>query len=433
MIFCRFVLAVALATGWFVFAPAESAQAQRKLAPGVLKVIEPQIDIRDTHSLPMALPGLDVENYDPATFSKAETLFAQTRQVVFFRDIHHLEFAFLPLRQMKVTARDENGEPRERIVWYLVYRIRNTGAAVSYKEFDDPRFGHIDRDIDLQPTEIDESVLPGRFFGNLVLGGWAFDPENNAYAWNEYDSQVVPKLHQIIAREEDPDQEYLDLIEMAQHVFEPVAPENESGGKWGIALWYNVDPSLDFVTLKVRGLTNAYRLEHNPDGSIDQKYRTLQLNFYRPGDGLQEARDPIIYGIPLTDSPTDQAEIATRYQLPGPVIRGEYVNQDNLRTSVLFESDAEINPRNFESAVAAQLDSGNIPENVSEGFSFAGTPLGGDAKVTTDVQGLKWTVEDTWEGKARKFVIRLYPEFWEKTTDGQIRLIKRLDYLWVYE
>lgn len=83
--------------------------------------------------------------------------------------------------------------------------------------------------------------------------------------------------------------------------------------------------------------------------------------------------------------------------------------------------------------MAAELDAGQISQSVVEGFAGAGLQLGGDAAVSTDVPGLRWTVTDTWENQKREFVIRLHPEFWEKTIEGGIRFIKRLDYLWIYE
>jgi hypothetical protein len=409
------------------------AAAQRKLAPGVLNVVPPEINIRDTHSLPMPLPGLQVEPYVPDTFAQSETLYSSTRAVTFFRDVYQYEFSFLPLRQIRVDATTPDGKPRQVNVWYLVYRVRDVGAAVSYKENEDPKYGHIDRELDFQPAKIDENTLPGRFFGVFRLGGWVYDSQAGTYSFVEYKDQVLPDLQRIIAQEEDPGQQYLDTVQMAQQILEKFPADTDQGGKWGIAIWYNVDPRLDFVSVKIGGLTNAFRLELNPDGTLDIRQKQLQLNFWRPGDVVEQEQDKIIYGIPLTDDALDQTEIAAKYRLPGPVIRGESVNQDNLRTSVLFETDAEIDPLTFDSRVAAELDAGQVAKSVQEAFSAAGLPLGGDASIKTEVSGHRWAISDTWEGQNRSFVIRLHPEFWEKTVDGKIRLIKRLDHLWIYE
>ncbi len=429
MEFKRLVLALCLAGGLL----AGDLFAQRKLAPDVLNVIPPVIDVRDAHSLPMPLPGFQTEPFVPQVFPESETLYSQTRQVIFYRDLWQLEFTFLGLRQFKVNAVNPDGETRQKNIWYIVYRIRDVGSAVSHRQVQDPKFGHVDTEIVLEPDAVNPETLPQRFFGNFILNGWVQDPRTGMYSLIEYKDQVVPGAFKLIAREEDPGQEYLDTVQMAQQVLQQYPADSDQGGKWGIALWYNVDPRIDYVTVRVRGLTNAFRLERNPDDTIAVRNKTLQLNFWRPGDGIEQDRDKVEFGIPLLDNPLQQTEIATRYRLPGPIIRGELVDPENLRTHILFETDAEIDPNTFDSAVAAELDAERITESVIEGFTGAGLPLGGDAAISTDVPGLRWTLTDTWENQPREFVIRLHPEFWEKTIDGGIRFIKRLDHVWLYE
>jgi hypothetical protein len=403
-------------------------------------VIPAEINQRDAHSLPMAVPGLQAPNYIPEVFPETDTLHASTQRVVMYRDVYQYEFAFLPLRQHKVKARNPEGASREKNIWYLVYRIRDVGATISHESFQDPKFGYVDSEPKPGVEKLDADVLHQRFFGNFVLTGWVQTYENGQggervpkYHEVEYQNMTLPQVHAQIASEEDPDQEYLDSVQMAQQILEKYPAESDQGGKWGIAIWYNVDPRLDYVTIKVGGLTNAFRLDHLPDNSIRVRQRFLQLNFWRPGDSIDQDEDRIVYGIPLADDKNEQALIARRYRLPGPVIRGESTNMETLRTSILFETDAELDPDTFDSAVATQLDNGVIPETVQEGFKSAGTPLGGNASIQTDVKGYRWTIRDNWEGQDREFSIRLHPEFWEKTADGNIRLIKRLDHLWIYE
>ncbi len=381
----------------------------------------------------MPLPGLEVEPYQPATFPKTETLFSTTRQVVFFRDVWQYEFGFLGLRQLKIEATGPDGGDRVKNIWYLAYRVRNTGVAVSHDKVPDPRFGHVDHVINTAPGELDPNTLPGRFFPVFTLSGWVQDAATGTYQLVEYKDRVLPGVKELVAREEDPDETYLDTVQMVRQVLERFPADSGQGGTWGLAVWYNVDPAIDFVTVKVNGLTNAFRLERNPDGELDVIAKTLQLNFWRPGDRIDEDEDVVDYGIPLLDNSLDQSEIARRYRLPGPVIRGLHINPENLRKSVVFETDAELSPRNFESAVGAQLDAAQIAENVLEGFTGAGVTLGGDAAITTNIPGRSWTIKDTWENAPRQFLIELYPEFWEKTIDGGIRFIKRIDHLWVYE
>jgi hypothetical protein len=236
----------------------------------------------------------------------------------------------------------------------------------------------------------------------------------------------------LVQQEEDPDRTLLDKVQLAQTILEKYPIESDLGGTWGVAIWYNVDPLLDYASVKIGGLTNAYRMEVNPDKSIGFKKKILQLNFWRPGDGIDQATDPIVYGIPLTDDPARQVEIARRYHLPGPVIRGEILDQETLRSTLIFETDAGLDA-DLDSTVVSVLDSGQIPDPVTTAIENAGFSLGTDAALKTTIPGQQWTISDTVNGTARTFVIKLQPEFWEKSADGGLRFIDSLDHLWVYE
>ncbi len=412
--------------------------AQRSFAPGVLTVIPPEIAGRDVHSLPMPLPGISpdyVNNADQTEWkviNDTQTLMGQTRSVVFHRDVWQHEFSLLGLRQLNIKAANLEGRLRQRNIWYMVFRVRNVGANVSHEAVEDPRFGHVDYEPRLNVENVDSTTLPDRFFATFQLLGWIQNPDTGEYRQVTYSDAVSPNITRLVRQEEDPDQPLLDKVQLAQTILEKYPADSDQGGTWGVAIWYNVDPALDFISLKITGLTNAYRMEVNPDKSIGFKNKTLQLNFYRPGDGVEEAKDPIVYGIPLTDNPYQQIEIARRYHLPGPVIRGEILDQDTLRSTLIFETDAGLN-EDFDSTVAAELDSNQIPESVSTAFINAGFNLAANASLKTTVPGVQWNVTDTVDGKTRTFVIKLEPEFWEKGPDGGLRFIKSLEHLWIYE
>ncbi|MGI9516392.1 MAG: hypothetical protein ACR2NP_05080 [Pirellulaceae bacterium] len=432
-----FMLRLALAAICLGVCLSGDAIAQREFAPGVLKVIEPKIDGRDAATLPMPLPGLEgdlaPENYVPNFPARTETLYGQTRQIIFYRDVWQHEFAFLGLRQMKVSATDENGQVVERDVWYLPYRIRNVGAAITHTPVTDPNTGRVDYVPNTETGQPADYTLSNRFFGRFTLHGWIEDAETGMYTEVVYADQVSPGIVQMIQDEEDPGRPLIDKVKLTQQILQRVPADSSEGGVWSVAVWYNVDPSIDFVSVRVTGLTNAYRIVVNPDGSLDFRYKTLQLNFWRPGDGVQQDQDKTVFGIPLTDDPLRQIEIARKYRLPGPVIRGEILDQDTLRATLIFETDADLDQITFESGVAKQLDAGQIPDTVSSAFDNAGITLGDDASLTRTVSGQQWTVNDTWEGVPRIFVIKLQPDFWEKSGETGIRFIRSIDSLWIYE
>ena len=103
------------------------SQQPKPLAPGVLKVITPTIDARDTYSLPMPLVGLDSKPFQPNFAPILDTLHGQTQNVVFFRDVWQYEFGFTGLRQAQLPLRTVNGTVNQN-VWYMIIRIRNTGV-----------------------------------------------------------------------------------------------------------------------------------------------------------------------------------------------------------------------------------------------------------------------------------------------------------------
>ena len=93
---------------------------------------------------------------------------------------------------------------------------------------------------------------------------------------------------------------------------------------WGVATWTDVDPRIDFFSVYVGGLTNAYRWERHarapikpgdPPGKGRQFARKmLQLNFWRPGDELQPIERELRYGVPLGKA--DLYDVARRGCLP---------------------------------------------------------------------------------------------------------------------
>ena len=102
------------------------AQQPKRLAPGVLKIIPANIDARDSFSLPMPLKGLESEKYSPNFAPVLDTVHGQSQNVIFFRDVWQYEFGFLGLRQVELPLPTDEGI-KTKNVWYLVYRIRNTG------------------------------------------------------------------------------------------------------------------------------------------------------------------------------------------------------------------------------------------------------------------------------------------------------------------
>lgn len=223
----------------------------RQLAPGVLRTIPIERDEDETfsrHDLPELLAV--IPDFD------------QAKEVRFTHDIWNLEFSFKPVRFLWTDVPDESGKVERKLIWYLVYRIRNPG----------------DAPVDFVPYFVLETRIkkddPPRF----------------------YPDRLVPVAVPLVQRREDPRRRLLDTVEIAGPI-EPSA-DDEAGSVWGVAMWTDIDPRTDYFSIYVNGLTNAYRWQDHEDGERTFTRKLLKLNFWRPGDEYDEDEKEIRVGVP---------------------------------------------------------------------------------------------------------------------------------------
>ena len=416
-------LAAVICFGVFGITSQLHAQSQpRAFAAGVLKTVPTELDPRDTHSLPMPMPGIEAREWTPNQFPVEETLIGKSRQVTLYRDpVWELELSFLPLRQEKIKLPSASGGLENSDVWYLVVRVRNMGSAMTYKDVRVPGTDHIKRQL-----QYDKPVDPAtiNFVPRFVLRGWVEDEVAGNYKKLEYPAIIDPVALTQIQEIEDPNQKLLDIHQLSKAKI-PMAKNDVDPGVWAVAIWENIDPNIDFVSVQVEGLTNAYRLKDAEKKTSFAK--TLQLNFWRPGDAVRQARDKLIYGIPLVDEAEAQIRITKFYDLPGPLLR-TYLDRQDVKQKVLVgEIDANVNLDTFKSKLTDELDAGKFPTALTKPIVEAGVDIPAGAALTTVIPGRKWT----FSVGEQKYQIRLEPQFWEPDF-GKIRFIKTLDYIWIY-
>jgi hypothetical protein len=122
------------------------------------------------------------------------------------------------------------------------------------------------------------------------------------HAWDSdtyYPDRIIATAMEAIRKREDPHRQLLNTAQMSETEIEP-SPEGEEGGVWGVATWRDIDPGTDRFSIFIKGLTNAYRIKADEQTGGWQGYtrKTLQLNFWRPGDEFFEHEEEIRYGIP---------------------------------------------------------------------------------------------------------------------------------------
>jgi hypothetical protein len=272
----------------------------------VLTTIPPSFAPEDTVSTHdvveiRANPALQ---WNPEYLTASKTLYGMADDVKFRRDVWCLEFSFKPLRMLALDVpsgappEGRSGGTQRKFVWYLVYRVRNTGKI-------------------LRPVEGKDGVYtaeltndgPIQFLPQFVLESQdrlpSGEPTNIAYL-----DRVIPTAVRAIERRERVPARLLNSVEMAEHPI-PASGDRAGYGVWGVATWTDIEPRIDFFSVYVGGLTNAYRWTDAPGayrpGDFPGKGRhfarkMLQLNFWRPGDELLQSEREIRFGVPLENA-----------------------------------------------------------------------------------------------------------------------------------
>jgi hypothetical protein len=274
--------------GWPGPVAAAGQEQFRKLAPGVLRTIPPSFEPADTHSMHDVVeihtrPDVKWQSNYTAPTRMLYDMSAETR---FQRAIWCLEFSFKPLRMIHVDVPQPSGKMQRKLVWYLVYRVKNTGQQL-VPSAKDPLV------ITLEKT--DQAV---RFQPSFVLQCYEYP--------KAYLDRLIPVAIGPIQRREDPNRPLLNSVQMAAQDI-PVSSDRVDRSVWGVATWEDIDPRIDFFSIFVQGLTNAYRWVDppgvyrpgDPPGKGRQfTYKTLQLDFWRPGDKYNLSEREIHFGTP---------------------------------------------------------------------------------------------------------------------------------------
>ena len=287
------------------------AQPGRQLPPGVLTVIPSDARTKETFTGPLPIveitKGMANLDWTPNYAPRTDTLLELSKRVVLRRDIWNLEFAFKPLRMIEVDVPQPNGRLERKLVWYLVYRVKYDGFDLRPNPTDD-RFGHT-----TFPTTQPVNVPSRRFFPHFVLESVEY---NKAYL-----DRIIPAAIEPIRRREKIAGRLYNTVEITKVAVE-LSDERTDRSVWGVATWEDIDPRIDFFSIYIQGLTNAYQFQdppgayqpNDPPGSgRTYKFKTLKLNFWRPGDSVLEHEDEIRYGIPVDQNPQRQAEILGKY------------------------------------------------------------------------------------------------------------------------
>jgi hypothetical protein len=274
---------------------ADASSEPRPFAPGVLTTIAPDFspdETVSTHDVVEIRENPNVQ-WKPELLTESRTLYGMSGDVKFRRDVWCLEFSFKPLRMIKVDVPLASGKVENRMIWYMVYAVKNTGRTMVPVEGKDGVF-----------TAATGQGAPVRFIPSFVLESQ--DREATGGRVNKaYLDRVIPAAYDAIRAREAHDHSLLNSAQMATQLI-PVSDERADRSVWGYVTWEQIDPRIDFFSIYVGGLTNAYQWvdpagAHDPNDppAHDRKFvrKTLQLNFWRPGDEFSQDESAIRYGV----------------------------------------------------------------------------------------------------------------------------------------
>ena len=286
---CHSLALAAIVFAWLALpVHAQGQRAPRVFAPGVETTIPVNLEPSDTTSRHDMVEIRSQQELDwkPELLGESRTLYNQAAEVQFKRDVWQLGFSFKPLRMIRlVTAGGE-----QKLVWYMVYRVKNTGVALSPQGSEESGA--------FRAVEIKSG--PIRFSPHAVLQGQDVAP-NGGKIYRAYLDKIVPGALEPIRLRETPGRELLSSVQM------PLEPLAEGDERWGVLMWEGIDPEMDFLSVFIRGLTNAYQWTDPPGayaaGDPPGKGRefankVLQLNFWRPGDRFLQHENEVRYGVP---------------------------------------------------------------------------------------------------------------------------------------
>ena len=308
----------------------------------------------EMYEIRRGIAGLD---YTPNFEAKSDTVYERAKEVIFRRPIWNLEFSFKTMRIVEVSVPQAIGPPQLKKIWYTLYRVRNLGGhwiplieaepgtkatpvSLAPKEATEGK-GDLKEVVasssplreraDLEKfvvNEVDSSDLlfskgiaaEGiHFFPHFVLEAHEFD--------KEYLDRIIPSALPVIAKMERVGKPIYDSISITKQKLE-ISTAEKDNGVWGVATWEDVDPRIDFFSLYVQGLTNAFQMSDEPKkfkvGDPPAKTRTflrktLQIHFWRPGDTINENDKEFKYGMPKEQNPALQMEVRKKYGIKDPL------------------------------------------------------------------------------------------------------------------
>src|SRR5690606_22982144 len=146
---------------------------------------------------------------------KSATILEQARTATLRRNVWGLEFAFKPVRMIEVDVPQPTGRLQRKLIWYMVFRVRNTGRHLAPQPQTD-KYGH----TVYTPGAVN---FTRHFFPQFILRSHEFD--------KEYLDRVIPSAIPVIQQREDPNTPLHSTVEISK-IRIPVDGSPDDHGVW---------------------------------------------------------------------------------------------------------------------------------------------------------------------------------------------------------
>lgn len=192
-------------------------------------------------------------------------------------DLWVMEVFFRPLRMIYVNVPDKkSGESKRQLYWYLCYRAVN--RVLEKRQL-----------AENEPLPIpDPNIRPPVFVPEFEL-----ITRDNTGTY-KYIDRIIPEAEEVINRREA--RVYKNSVDIVGNVLDPV-PQNKKPTQeqqvYGVAIWRNIESRTDFFTIYASGFSNGYRVEKGPDDQDLVLRKSIEFEFWRPGDEFEQEEEEI--------------------------------------------------------------------------------------------------------------------------------------------
>ena len=211
-----------------------------------------------------------------------------------FPDLWIAEVQFKPVRYRRMEVTDlKSGEKNLELVWYMVYRVIPR---------DFIELAGVDGRDNLLKKLSDTNQLPQNSIDamqrySLQIPKFTLRTDDSATPVMYMDEVNLEIQREVLVREfqrRAPDLKLLNSIQGITEVVDPVSvddPDQLSNAFYGVAIWRNVDPRTDYLTVRMEGFCNAYRISQNAAGETIVEHKVIEQRFGRPGDEYNQQED----------------------------------------------------------------------------------------------------------------------------------------------